>query len=112
MEPPAGGLAHLEQYGALGIVAAALLTLVLMLIKRFVDHAIESNKQLQAQNNEMQRENLKALHGIVMEVRGIKNEIVNEIRDLHGAVASVVNDMPSRGYTVGRKPPTGRTGGG
>lgn len=109
MDPtPAGGLAHLEQYGALGIIAAALLALVVLLVKRFVDHAIDSNKQLQAQNNEMQKENLKAMHAIVTEL----GKLTYEMRT---GVASILNE---REYTQsGRerratRPPINPRGGG
>ncbi len=88
MEPPTGGLAHLEQYGALGIIASALLMLVVLLVKRFVDHAIESNKQLQLQNSEMQKENLKAMHAMVSEIAKLRSEIVHEF---HIGIASVLN---------------------
>ena len=95
MDPsPAGGLAHLEQYGALGIIAAALLGLVLLLVKRFVDHAIDSNKQLQAQNNEMQKENLKAMHAVVTELARLRNDMVREFQI---GIASIVNETTQAG---------------
>jgi len=114
MEQPVGGLAHLESYGALGIIAAALLGVVLLLIRQFVQHAIKSNEQLQAQNAEMQRETLKSLHAITQANERASEAIIGEIRDLHYAVAAVVNDMPSKAHFVGprQEPRGGRKPGG
>lgn len=114
MDPPAGGLAHLESYGALGIVAAALLALVVLLVKRFVDHAIDSNTKLQTQNSEMQKENLKAIHAMVLEMKALRNEMVHEFRT---GIASIINDQqqaPPRERRATRPPyvPPGRSGSG
>ena len=114
MDPPTatGGLAHLESYGALGVVAAALLGLVILLIRQFVQHAIKSNEQLQAQNAEMQRETLKALSAIQANSDRQTAAVLAEIRELHYAVAHVVNDMPSKAHQIGLRRPPGRSGSG
>lgn len=115
MDPtPAGGLAHLEQYGALGIIVCALLGLVLVLVKRFVDHAIKSNEQLQAQNSEMQKENLKAMHAVVTEIAKLRSDMAHEFRI---GIANIINDREPREPRE-RRPtrppftPSGRGGGG
>ena len=97
------------QYGAVGIVATGLLTLVVLLFRRFVEHAIETNKKLYEENATMQKEFLEALHTLKTEhiqaLHAVKTELVNELRDLHRAVANVVNEMPSGPIRIGRLPP-------
>lgn len=97
------------QYGAVGIVACGLLTLVVLLFRRFVEHAIETNKKLYEENATIQKEFLNALHAMktehIMALHAVKNELVSELRELHRAVAGVVNDMPSGAIRIGRTPP-------
>lgn len=104
----AGDFGRLMQVGAVGVVAAALLVLVVALVRRFVDHAIDSNKELQKQNHETAQQNLVAMHAMVLEVKELKNAFVNEIRELKReymrSVADVVNDGPSGRHRISRTP--------
>lgn len=105
MDPPAGGLAHLEQYGALGIVVTALLGLVILLVRQFVQHAIKSNEQLQAQNAEMQKENLKAMHAIVIAIEKLRTDLVYEFGAVLNSDPTVVRERESRERRLTRPPP-------
>lgn len=106
---PSADFSRLMQYGAVGVVAAGLLTIVVLLFRRFVEHAIETNKKLYEENATMQREFLNALHAMKTEhiqaLHMVKSELISELRDLHRAVAGVVNDMPSGPIRIGRVPP-------
>lgn len=96
------------QYGAVGVVAAGLLTIVVVLFKRFVDHAIDTNKQLYEDNAKIQTDFLNALHNLktahVDALNAVKAELIRELRDLHTAVAHVVNEMPSGPARISRLP--------
>lgn len=95
----AGDFGRLMQYGAVGVVAAGLLTIVVLLFRRFVEHAIDSNKRLEERNAETQKAFLDALHSMKVEhitaLHAFKTELTTEFRDLHRAIAGVVNEMPS-----------------
>ncbi len=108
---PAGGLAHLEQYGALGIIVTALLGLVILLVRQFVQHAIKSNEQLQAQNAEMQKENLRAMHTIATEIAGLRADLVFEFAAILNGEPTVARDPRMRRTTRPPISPRG-TGGG
>jgi len=114
MDPAAstGGLAHLEQYGALGIVVAALLGLVILLVRQFVQHAIKSNEQLQAQNAEMQKENLKAMHAIVIAIEKLRTDLVYEFSAVLNSDPTVVRERETRERRLTRPPIKPREGGG
>ena len=107
----AGNFGRLMQYGAVGVVACGLLTLVVLLFKRFVEHAIDTNKKLQEDNSTMQKEFLATIHSMKVEhinaLHAFKNELMVEIRGLHSAVAHVVNEVPSGGIRI-RQTPRGR----
>jgi hypothetical protein len=114
MDPaaPTGGLAHLEQYGALGIIVTALLGLVILLVRQFVQHAIKSNEQLQQQNAEMQKENLKAMHAIVIAIEKLRTDLVYEFGAVLNSDPTVVRerDQP-RERRLTRPPIKPREGG-
>ena len=104
---PTADFSRLMQYGAVGVVACGLLTLVVLLFRRFVEHAIDTNKKLYEQNATIQREFLNALHTMKTEhvaaIHAVKTELIKELRDLHQAVAHVVNEMPSGRIRIGPK---------
>jgi len=113
MDPtPPGGLAHLEQYGALGIIVTALLGLVILLVRQFVQHAIKSNEQLQAQNAEMQKENLKAMHAIVFAIEKLRTDLVYEFAAVLNSDQTVVRERDPRERRLTRPPVKPREGGG
>jgi hypothetical protein len=107
VEQATTALSHLNQYGAVGTIAAALLILVIVLFKSFVDNALKSNGELQKQNFEMQQKNLEALNGIRADLTALKTELSTDIRELDHTVANMFNELSSvtggsRGYAVGR----------
>jgi len=113
MDPaaPTGGLAHLEQYGALGIIVTALLGLVILLVRQFVQHAIKSNEQLQHQNTEMQKENLKAMHAIVIAIEKLRTDLVYEFGAVLNSDPTVVREREARERRMTRPPIKPREGG-
>lgn len=96
---------RLMQYGAVGIVAAGLLTLVVVLFRQFVNHALEQNKQLQEQHHEMQVQHLQALNSIAREIREVKTELSRDIGQLFNEISSI-----TEGSRAHRKPRGGGSG--
>lgn len=99
------------QYGAVGIVAAGLLTLVVVLFRQFVNHALEQNKNLIERHDEILVENLKALHGVESALKAVEVMVREVSRDL-GMLFNEVSAISegSRVDTTGRhrlKPPRG-----
>jgi type II secretory pathway component PulM len=109
MDPASAGsdFGRLMQYGAVGVVAAGLLTLVVVLFRQFVNHALEQNKELQTQHHEMQVQHLQALHAIAREIREVKTELSRDIGQLFNEVSSITDG--SRAHRGPRLPP--RSGG-
>lgn len=105
-------LGPLAQYGAVGVILAAVLGVGLIMFRQFVNNMIESNRELSKQNFEMQLQNLKALNGIEHAVTAMKTELSTDIRELDHTVSTMFNELSSvtggsRGYAVGKQPPGG-----
>lgn len=79
----------LQQYGAAGVVAACLLSLMVWIIKRLVDATIDQNKLL--------RENAERMLGVLGDIKtailASQHASSTQIRDLHVDVAAVLNDL-------------------
>lgn len=111
MDPVSTGsdFGRLMQYGAVGVVAAGLLTLVVVLFRQFVNHALEQNKKLQEQHHEMQVQHLQALHSIAREIREVKTELSRDIGQLFNEVSSITEG--SRAHRPYKPPRGGGSGG-
>ncbi len=103
-------LGPLAQYGAVGVILAAVLCAGLIMFRQFVNNMIESNRELSKQNFEMQLQNLKALNGIEHAVTAMKTELSNDIRELDHTVGNMFNELSavtggSRGYAINKPVP-------
>lgn len=111
MEPSAiPSLSPLAQYGAIGLILAAVLTTGIIMFRQFVNNMIDSNRELSKQNFEMQLQNLKALNGIEHAVTAMKTELSGHMRDLDHTMGNMFNELSSvtggsRGYALGTRPP-------
>lgn len=107
MEPSAiPSLGPLAQYGAVGLILAAVLTTGLIMFRQFVNNMIDSNRDLSKQNFEMQLQNLKALAAIESAVTAMRTELSADIREMDHTMSNLFNEMSamtggSRGYAVG-----------
>lgn len=111
MEPIAG-LKPLAQLGAVGVILAVVLSVVLILFKRFVDNMIDSNRDLSKQNFDMQLQTLTALNSIKTEITAMKNDLSADIRELDHTTSNLFNEISavtggSRGYSIGKPPRRG-----
>lgn len=108
---PAADFSRLMQYGAVGVVAAGLLTLVVVIFRQLVNHALEQNKALQEQIRSMHKENqethqayLRALHAVEGAIAAIRVEVTRDIGQLFNEFSA---------YTEGSRAHRGpRRGGG
>jgi hypothetical protein len=107
VEPSAiPSLSPLAQFGAIGIILAAILTAGIIMFRQFVNNMIDSNRELSKQNFDMQLQNLKALSSIEHAVVAMKTELSADIRDLDHTMGNMFNELSaitggSRGYAVG-----------
>lgn len=86
---PAVSTNLLQQYGAAGVIAACLLSLMVWIIKRLVDATLDQNKLLR----ENAREMVEALTEIKTAIVASQHNASTQIRDLHIDVAAVLNDL-------------------
>jgi hypothetical protein len=112
---PATTLSPLAQYGAVGVILAAVLAIGLAMFKQFVNNMIEANRELSKQNFDMQLQNLTALNSIKDAITAMKTELSTDIRELDHTVSNMFNELSavtggSRGYAIGGKPPRPRQG--
>jgi hypothetical protein len=104
---PDADFSRLAQYGAVGVIAAGLLALVVMVFKQLITHALDQNKKLSEQQHTMQEKTLEALHAIGQGLRDVQNELRSFKIEVSRDVADMVRD---EGTAVGRvrhptKPP-------
>lgn len=59
-----------------------LLGLAVYLIRQFVNHALEQNKELISQQHDMQAKTLEALHALGQATRDVKNELSSLTKDV------------------------------
>lgn len=110
MDPstPVADFNRLAQYGAAGIVAAGLLTLVILIFRQLVNHALKQNEMLMQRQHEMELKLLEALHAVGQGLRDLDTSIRHWKVELTHTVAEMVRDevtqAGSRGYRA--KPPT------
>ena len=99
------------QYGAVGVVAAGLLTLVVVLFRQFVQHALEQNKELLKRHDSMLEANLNALHGVRQAINET-NTIIREVKvELGRDIGQLFNEVSAitEGSRVQRPRPPSRT---
>lgn len=97
---PVTNLGPLAQYGAIGVILAAVLGAGLLMFRQFVNNMIEANRELSKQNFDMQLKNLTALSSIEHAVTAMKTELSNDIRELDHTVSNMFNELSAvpRGY--------------
>jgi hypothetical protein len=88
----------LQQYGAVGVVAAGLLSLMIWIVKRLVDATLDQNKLLRENSDRM----ITAMGEIKAAIVASQQHSSSQIRDLHIDVAAVLNDMTAVGRRVTR----------
>jgi hypothetical protein len=98
MDPATAGgeFGRLMQYGAVGIIAAGLLTLLVVLFRQFVNHALEQNKKLlerhdlmMERHDAMQTAHLKAMHELVSAIHAMKAEVIRDIGQVFNEVSAI-----------------------
>lgn len=99
------------QYGAVGTIAAGLLALVVVLVRQFVNHALEQNKKLLERHDEMMERHDKMQEKHVEAIHALTRAIHELSRDV-GLLFNEVSAMSegSRVEVTGRhriKPPRG-----
>lgn len=102
---PVTSLGPLAQYGAVGLILAAVLGTGLIMFRQFVNNMIDANRDLSKQNFEMQLKNLEALHNIEEAVTAMQTGLSNDIRELDHTVGNMFNELSavtggSRGYAL------------
>lgn len=106
-----GDFGRLVQLGAIGAVAAALLVLVVALVKQFAAHALEQNKKLIEQDHAMQMKTLEALHAVGQRLASVENQIASLRQETTREFGQLYNEISgdhtmgggSRGHRI--KPP-------
>jgi Zn-dependent oligopeptidase len=102
----AGDFGRLMQYGAVGVIACGLLTIVVMIFRQLITHALDQNKQLMEQQREDQAKTIEALHAIGQSLRDVHNTLVHFKVDVSRDVAEMANEMTSPGSRAHRiRPP-------
>jgi hypothetical protein len=107
---PDANFGHLMQYGAVGIIAAGLLALVVGMFRQFVNHALEQNKKLLERHDEMLVKNLEALHGVASALKDVEVMVREVSRDL-GMLFNEVSGMTEGSMAHRIKPRRGGGGG-
>jgi hypothetical protein len=104
---PEADFGRLMQYGAVGVVAAGLLALVVVLFRQFVNHALEQNKTLLERHDEMQKAHVEAMRELTQAIHGLKTELRVEFGQLFNELTAITEGTRggSRGYRI--KPPRG-----
>jgi predicted translin family RNA/ssDNA-binding protein len=100
---PNADFGRLMQYGAVGIVAAGLLALVVGIFRQLVNHILKQNEKQQ----EIQEKTLESLHAIGQAIRDMDNTVrqfkVDVSRDVADMVRDEATSAGSRAYRT--KPP-------
>lgn len=100
----AGDFSRLMQYGAVGVIAAGLLALVVVIFRQLINGLIEQNKKLTEQQHEMQAKTLESLHAIGQSIRDMDNTIrhlkIDMSRDVADMVRDEVTSVGSRGHRL------------
>jgi hypothetical protein len=96
---PGSDFSRLMQYGAVGVVAAGLLTLVVAGFWLFLKHALEQNKTLLTRHDEMQEKHVEALRELVTAIHALKSELSRDIGHLFNELSAM-----TEGSKVGRRP--------
>lgn len=94
MDPttPVSDFNRLAQYGAAGIVAAGLLTLVVVIFRQLITHALEQNKQLTERQHDMQAKTLEALHALGQALRDLDANLRSWKTEITYSVVEMVRD--------------------
>lgn len=95
----------LQQYGAAGVVAACLLSLMGWIVKRLVDATLDQNKLLRENAEKM----IDALGDIKTAILASQHTSSTQIRDLHIDVAAVLNDLTNVGRRIRPRGGPGQT---
>lgn len=109
MDPvtPNADFGRLMQYGAVGVVAAGLLALVVIVFRQLITHALDQNKQLMEQHREDQAKTLEALHAIGQGLRDIQTTLVHfKIEVTHNVADMLREEATAAGSRAHRiRPP-------
>jgi hypothetical protein len=100
----------MAQYGAVGLILAAVLSVGLIMFRQFVNNMIDSNRELSKQNFDIQLKNIQALNGIEGAVTAMKTELSTDIRELDHTMSNLFNEIQtanggSRGYAINKPVP-------
>lgn len=90
------------QYGAVGVVAAGLLTLVVAVFWLFVKHALEQNKKLIERHDEIQEKHLAAVYEVEKAIRAMHSDLSRDLGQLFNEISAVTGG--SRAHRITRPP--------
>lgn len=92
----------LAQYGAIGVVAAILIGLVVLVFKQIITHILKQNDLHQTQQQANQAKTLESLHAIGQALQNLNNSInrfqVDTRRDIVEMVREEVTVAGSRAH--------------
>ena len=106
----AADFGRLTQFGAIGVIALGLLTLIVGLVKQLVTHALDQNKKLNENQREDEAKTREALHAVGQSLLRLENQIASmrqenarEFGQLYNEVAGDNTIVGSRAHRI--KPP-------
>lgn len=108
MDPvtPDANFGKLMQYGAVGVIAAGLLVLIVAIFRQLINGLIEQNRKLTDQLHDMQAKTLESLHAIGQAIRDTNNTLSHFKIDVSRDVADMVRDeATAAGSRAHRLPP-------
>jgi len=113
---PGANFGQLMQYGAVGVVAAGLLTLVVIIFRQLVTHALDQSKQLAEQLQEQQKRDeeihkayIKSLNEIAVALSAIRIEVTRDLGQLFNEISAMTEG--SRAHRIRPSGGSGSSGG-
>jgi hypothetical protein len=95
-------LGKLAQYGAVGIVAFATLTIIVLIFRQLINHVLKQNDRNQERQEVHQAKTVESLHAIGQAIRDLDNTIrrfqIDVRRDVAEMVHSEVTAAGSRAH--------------
>ncbi len=82
----------LAQYGAVGVVAAIMVGLVVLIFKQLITHILTQNEKHQEQQQENQAKTLESLHAIGQALQNLNNSINRFQADTRRDIVEMVRE--------------------
>lgn len=104
---PVADFGRLAQYGAVGIIAAGLLLIVVMVFRQLMNHTLKQNETMMARRDEMEMKLLESIHAVGQALRDLDTSVrhmkIEVSRDVADMVRDEVTSAGSRAHRM--KPP-------